>query len=132
VSIIEKVIGPVSKYDKSLPYTYMAKVSAVEGIEGLYSFYFADTICGLITYLDDHQIIPDDVELFGLYKKKEIPLDKELCLNEKKKWLDRPEICHSLESHYKDTLEEQYKGHAEKEPCLFEDRDRKGRGSGVN
>jgi hypothetical protein len=132
VSIIEKVVGPVSKYDKSLPYTYMAKVNAIEGIEEIYSYYFADTICGLIAYLDDHQIIPDDVELFGLYNKKEIPLEKELCLNKEKKWLDRPQICHVLESQYKETLEERYKGHAEKEPCLFEDRDRKGRGSGVS
>jgi hypothetical protein len=132
VSILEKVIGPLSKYDKSLPYTYMAKVAAVEGIEELYSYYFADTICGLIDYLDEHDILPKDVELFGLYRKQEIPLEKELCLNEENKWLDRPEICHSLETQYKETLEDRYKGHVEKDPCLFEDRDRKGRSTGVS
>jgi hypothetical protein len=132
VNILKKVIGPLSKYDKSLPYTYMAKVAAVKSIEGLYSYYFADTICGLIEYLDDHQIPPNDVELYGLYQKQEIPLEKELCLSKTNKWLERPEICHSLETHYKETLEERYKGHVEKEPCLFEDRNRKGRGTGVH
>ena len=52
-------------------------------------------------------------------------------INDDQKWLPRPEICHSLETHYKETLEERYKGHVEKDTCLFEDRDRKGRGSGV-
>jgi len=131
MSFIKKVVGPLSKYNSSLPYTYMAKVSAVEGIEELYSYYFADTICGLINYLDNHDIGPDSVELFGLYQKKEIPLEKELCLTKDQKWLDRPKICKSLETQYKESLEERYKGHVEKDTCLFEDRDRKGRGSGV-
>lgn len=131
MSVLEKVIGPLSKYDKTLPYTYMAKVTAVEGIEELFSYYFADTICGLIDYLDAHDIQPQDVELYGMYQKQEIPLEKDLCLDENKKWLERPKICHSLETKYKETLEARYKGHAEKDRCLFEDRDRKGRGSGV-
>jgi hypothetical protein len=131
MNFIKKLVGPLSKYDKSLPYTYMAKVSAIEGIEELYSYYFADTICGLIEYLDNHDIGPNTVELFGLYQKREIHLEKGLCLTEDREWLDRPEICHSLETHYKDTLEERYKGHVEKDTCLFEDRNRKGRGSGV-
>jgi hypothetical protein len=131
VNILKKVIGPHSKYDKSLPYTYMARVAAVKEIEELYSYYFADTICGLIEYLDKHQIPQEDVELFGLYQRQEIPLEKEYCLNKQKKWLDRPDICHSLEMHYKETLEDRYKGHVAKEPCLFDDRNRKGRGTGV-
>jgi hypothetical protein len=109
----------------------MAKVATLGGIEELYSYYFADTICGLIDYLDKHDIKAEDVELFGIYLKNEIPLEKELCLSPDHKWLDRPEICHSLEAHFKETLEERYKGHVEKDPCLFEDRDRTGRGSGV-
>ena len=132
MSFINKVVGPLSKYDSSLPYTYMAKVSAIEGIEELYNYYFADTICGLINYLDNHDIEPDDIELFGLYLKKERPLEIEHCLTSDRQWLDRPEICRSLESHYKNTLEEHYKGHVEKESCSFEDRDRKGRGVGIH
>ena len=131
MSFIRKVLGPLSKYDKSLPYTYMAKVPAIEGDEELYSYYFADTICGLIEYLENHEIGPEGVELFGLYLKKEIPLEKEHCLSSNQQWLNRPEICRSLEAHYKKTLEESYKGHVEKEACSFEDRNRRGRGSGV-
>ena len=131
MNVIKKVLGPLSKYDKSLPYTYMAKVPVIEGDDELYSYYFADTICGLIEYLDNHDIEPDCVELYGLYLKKEIPLEKDLCLTADMNWLDRPEICRSLESHYKKTLEERYKGHVEKDHCLFEDRERKGRGSGA-
>jgi hypothetical protein len=110
----------------------MAKVAAVEGIEELYSYYFADTICGLIDYLDEHNIKAKDVELFGIYLKKEIPLEKNLCVSTDQEWLDRPEICHSLETQFKETLEDRYKGHVENDACMFEDRDRKGRGSGVN
>ena len=131
MNIVNKVLGPLSKYDKSLPYTYMAKVSVVEGIDELYSYYFADTICGLIDYLNNHDIRPEEVELFGLYQKKEISMEKEICLTTDKKWLDRPDICRSLESQFKKTLEDRYKGHVEKDHCLFEDRERKGRGSGV-
>lgn len=131
MNVIKKVFGPLSKYDKSLPYTYMAKVSAIEGIDDFYSYYFADTICGLIEYLNYHDIRPEEVELFGLYRKKELSLEKEICLTKDMKWLERPDICRSLESHFKKTLEERYKGHIEKDHCLFEDRERKGRGSGV-
>ena len=131
MSILGKAFGPVSKYDKSLPYTYMAKVATVDGIEDLHSYYFADTICGLIEYLDNHQIRPQEVELFGFYRKTEIPLEVEYCIDPDQNWLERPKICQSLESRYIKTLEDRYKGHVEKGSCLFEDRNRKGRGSGV-
>jgi len=72
LSVIRKVLGPLSKYDKSLPYTYMAKVPVIEGDEEMFSYYFADTICGLIEYLDQKNIAPAEVELYGLYLKQEI------------------------------------------------------------
>lgn len=128
MNIIKKFIGPKSKYDKTIPYTYVAKVQIIEGDESLLHHYFADTICGLIEYLDENNINPDEVELFGCYLKKEIPLDKKYCTSEDGKWLKRPDICHSLETHYKETLEEQYKGHVELGECSYEDRDRKGSG----
>jgi hypothetical protein len=129
MSLARKVIGPKSKYNKSLPYTYMAKVAAIEGDEDLLSYYFADTICGLLEYLESHDLGPDGVDLYGLYLKKEIPLEKEYCLTHDGNWKRRPDICKSLEKRYKETLEERYKGHLEKEPCAFEDRDRTGRGT---
>ena len=80
MKVLKKVLGPLSKYDQSIPYTYMAKVTMIGGFDDLYSYYFADTICGLIEYLDKHNILPQDVELFGIYRKKEVPLEKELAL----------------------------------------------------
>ena len=118
----------VSKYDSSIPYTYIAKVKIFDRDDDLVNHYFADTICGVIEYLAANNILPEDVELFACYQKKEIPIDKKYCLSEEGKWLERPEICHSLEEHYKQTMEEQYKGHVELGDCSFDDRDREGSG----
>ena len=130
MGIIKNFIGPKSKYDKTIPYTYIAKVQIIEGVtdENMMNYYFSDTICGLIEHLDENNISPADVELFGCYQKKEIPIEKKYCLSEDGNWLKRPDICHSLETHYKETLEEQYKGHIEFGECSFEDRDRRGSG----
>lgn len=56
MDIVRKVLGPVSKYNKTLPYTYMAKVPIIEGDDELFAYYFADTICGLIEYLVEKNI----------------------------------------------------------------------------
>jgi len=110
----------------------MAKVPSINGIEDFYSYYFADTICGLIDYLDNHDIGPEGVALYGLYLKKEVQIEKELCLDTHQKWLGRPKICRSLEAKFKKTLKERYKGHIENDPCSIDDRERKGRGIGVS
>ena len=123
---VRNIIGPLSKYDKSLPYTYSAEVRAIEGDDELLSHYFADTICGLVEYLDNHNIAPSNVELFGLYLENEIPLEKERVISPNGEWLSRPDICRALEEHYKKTLDERYKGHIDKGECSFEDRDREG------
>lgn len=128
MGIIKKFIGPSSKYDGSIPYTYIAKVRILDREDNIVNHYFSDTICGLIEYLDKNNILPEDVELFGCYLKKEIRIDKTYCISGEGKWLKRPEICHSLEEHYKQTMEEQYKGHIELGECSFEDRDREGSG----
>lgn len=128
MSIRNAFLGPRSKYDKSLPYTYVAKIPAIEGDEELYNDYFADTICGLIEYLDEHEIEPGDVRLYGCYLKEEIPLDTAYCLSEDGKWLKPPDICHSLEEHYRESMDLAYKGHVEHGDCSYEDRDRAGSG----
>ncbi len=128
MSVIRKFLGPKSKYDKTIPYTYMARVPVLEGDKDLYNFYFADTICGLIEYLDDHDISPTEAEILGLYKKEEIPLAIESCISKEGKWLSRPDICRSLENQYRNTLEEKYKGHVEIGSCSYEDREREGSG----
>jgi hypothetical protein len=128
MTIRSSLFGPRSKYDRSLPYTYVARVRVLDGSDDLDSAYFADTICGLIDYLDANNIAPDDVGLFGLYVDREIPLDVTFCVDENRQWLQRPDICHALETHYRETLDLQYKGHRENEPCSYDDRDRQGSG----
>ncbi|NOZ45601.1 MAG: hypothetical protein GXO79_02350 [Chlorobi bacterium] len=126
MSFISKIFGPKSKYDKSLPYTYTAKVYSIEENKDIFINYFSDTICGLIEHLDKKNIEPENVEICGVYRKKEIPLDIEYCISSSGRWLERPHICQSLENHYKKTLDIRYKGHTEKQPCAFDDRDRNG------
>jgi hypothetical protein len=129
MGLIRKVLGPHSKYDKSLPYTYMAKVAVIPGEDDEFSYFYADTICGLVEYLDERDIGPEEVELFGIYQKQEIPIETVHLISGSNKWLKRPDICRSLEKTYQETREERYKGHVEKDECAFDDRDRKGRGS---
>lgn len=122
------MFGPRSKYDKSIPYTYMARVPVIERESEPDNCYFADTICGLIEYLDEKNVQPEEVEIFGVYLKQEIPLDVKYCTDEKGLWLKRPQICKSLEETFKNTMEEKYKGHVVAGPCCFDDRNRQGSG----
>ncbi len=125
MEIVRKVFGPLSKYDKSLPYTYMAKVPVIEGNDELAQYYFADTICGLVEHFDEERVRPEEVQLFGCYRKKEIPLENDPLLSEDGTWLQRPELCKSLEEYFEKTMEERYKGHEAHSDCSFDDRSRK-------
>ena len=128
MGLVRKILGPRSKYDKSLPYTYYAKVPAVEGDDQYFNYYFSDTICGLIERLDKDGISPDRVRIFGARSPEDVPIDTASCTTPEGKWLHRPEICRSLEERYKETREDRYKGHIEKDVCAFDDRDREGGG----
>ena len=124
MGMVRKILGPKSKYDKTIPYTYMAKVPVIEGDDDLAQYYFADTICGLVEYLDEHKIEPAEVELFGCYQKKEIPLDNDPLLTEDGNWLQRPELCRKLENYFQKTMDERYRGHEAHSDCSFDDRNR--------
>ena len=128
MSLTQTLFGPRSKYDRSLPYTYVGRVKVLEGENELASDYFSDTICGLIEYLEKHSIDPSDVDLYGIYLLEKIPIDIRYCLDSNGRWLDRPAICRSLEEHYRQTLEEQYRGHVANADCSFDDRRRIGSG----
>lgn len=130
MSIIRKFIGPKSKYDKNLPFMYEACIDVLYGQSDapVYNYYQCDTVCGLIEYLDENGIAPEDVELYGIYSGEKIQLDTNYCTNDEDEWLRRPEICIALEEHFRETLETQYKGHTAFEECDFDDRDRKGSG----
>jgi hypothetical protein len=126
MSLIRKFGGPKSKYDKSLPYTYEARIDMLywKGDKPMYTYQLSDTICGLVEYLDTNNISPEEVEIFGIYFKIVIPLNNKYCLSGDGKWFRRPSICKSLEEHYRKTLEEQYKGQVANRTCAFNDRDR--------
>ena len=124
MGIIRKFLGPKSKYDRSLPYTYLAKEAIIEGDKDLFSYYYADTLCALVEYLEEREIMPHEVELFGLYKKEEIKLDKSRVTATNGDWLLRPNLCRALEEYFQNTKDEIYKGHKELEKCSFEDRER--------
>lgn len=128
MGLIRKVLGPRSKYDGSLPYTYVAKVRAVEESDEFFLHYFADTICGLIEYLAETGVAPEATELFGAYSKEDITIPTECCIDRDGEWLRRPDICRSLEDRYRDTPEDRFKGHIERGECSFEDRNRRGAG----
>lgn len=119
MSLYEKIIGPKSKYDKSIPYTYEARICIIEGRDE-YNSYFADTICGLVEYLHQNGIKPDEVQIIEVYQERELPINVKFFTTADNQWLFKPDICHSFEKHYK--------GHIKENTCTFKDRDCKGRG----
>lgn len=119
MSLFEKILGPKSKYDKSIPYTYEARTHIIEGSEE-YNSYFSDTICGLVEYLHQHGMKPGDVRVFEVYQNRELPIDVRLFTAPDHEWLFKPDICRSFEQHYK--------GHIQKNTCTFKDRGGKGTG----
>ncbi len=119
MGILRKLIGPESKYDKSLPYTYEARVQIIEGIEE-YNYYLSDTICGLVEYLEKNGIQPDEVMIYEIYQNIEKEIQRDLYTTKDGGWLFKPEICKSFQEHYK--------GHIYEDGCSFSDRERKGIG----
>ena len=116
MNLVREVLGPRSKYDKSLPYTYEARIPIFEGSEEFNS-YVADTICGLVDYLDSNEITPDEVQIFEIYQERETPIEVALFATVDNQWRLRPELCESFKTHYP--------GHIEGGHCTFEDRDGK-------
>jgi hypothetical protein len=119
MSILEKILGPKSKYDKSLPYTYEARIRMFEeGDE--HKSYFSDTICGLIEYLHRNKIPPSGVNIFEVYLEQESPIDHRFFTTPDQQWLFKPDICRAFEKHYA--------GHIRDKTCSFKDRGRAGMG----
>jgi hypothetical protein len=122
MKILRKILGPRSKYIKSIPYTYEARVDELggQGEEPMYSYYYADTICGLLEYLKKSEVAPGDVEIFEVYQKGENKIKTKYCLDKNNQWLTRPKICQSLHDHYI--------GHIDEDHCAYRDRNRRGSG----
>lgn len=111
---VERILGPRSKYDRSLPYTYEARFRVFADGEELDSC-FADTICGLVEHLHRRGKRPGEVTILEIYQQRETPLDIGLLTTPDGEWLFKPAICQALERHYP--------GHIAETSCSFQDRD---------
>ncbi len=113
MGLLRKLLGPRSKYDKTLPYTYEARVRIFEDGDE-FKIYFADTICGLVAALQDEGVGPEEAELFEIYHDEETRLAASLLTNAEGVWLNRTDLCQAFAQHYP--------GHIRKDSCSFEDR----------
>lgn len=127
---IRKALGPRSKYERSIPFTYEAKVDTLAGAgsEALYEYYFSDTLCGLVELMDSLGLGPDRAELFGVFRGEALLLENSVLTDEAGRWLSRPGLCRALEAEFAATQDRRYLGHVERGSCRYEDRDRVGLG----
>lgn len=119
MSLLERFFGPRSKYDKTLPYSYEARMPVFDDGDECKS-YFSDTICGLVEHLHRLGIRPGQVRIFELYLKQEFPIDARHFATAENEWLFKPDICRAFQEHYK--------GHIQDKTCSFKDRARVGIG----
>jgi hypothetical protein len=115
MNLIRKILGPKSKYEKDLPYAYEARVSLTGDAE-ITATYLADTICGLVEYLQREGVDPGNVEILEVHQERDVVLDRGLYLGRSGNWLTRPALCKSFETHYP--------GHIHPNDCTFSDRDK--------
>lgn len=119
MSILRKVLGPKSKYDGRLPYTYEARVD-VEGVPGMTQSWIDDTLCGLLEKLAEEDVAPSEATLREIRPEGEVPILVEHCVGADGKWLRRPEACR--------VFEERYAGHERTGRCGYRDRSRQADG----
>ncbi len=113
------LFSPKSKHDQDIPYTYEARCQVIEGEEE-YNSYFADTVCGLIAYVQSNGFSPKRLSLHEIYKNKEVEIPKHKYIDSNSAWLDKPQLCLS----FKDI----YPKHISHNGCKFEDRSAQGIG----
>lgn len=119
MSILRNVLGPKSKYDHILPYTYEARV-VVSGVPGMTQSWVDDTLCGLLEKLAEEDVAPSEAALKEIRPEREVPILVEHCLGADGKWLRRPAACRVFEEHYA--------GHERTGRCRYRDRSREADG----
>ena len=100
MTILKTILGPSSKYDDGIPYTYEARYRYIDGLDD-YNVYFSDTVCGLIRFL----------------RNKEIKITPSLYSREGN-WLIGGELCQSFKKIYPH--------HIGGNSCKFDDRSHAG------
>ncbi len=119
MGILRSILGPASKYDQRLPYTYEARI-AVAGVPGMTESWIDDTLCGLLEKLAEEKADPSEVTILEIRPEGEVPVLLEHCLGADGAWLRRPEACRSFEAHYA--------GHERTGRCGYRDRSREADG----
>ena len=109
---IRRALGPESKFNNEIPYTYEARVTVAGSAS---NSYVGDTICALVDALDKAGIEPADVAIYEIFTDKEEQLGIGFCLSEQGTWLSRQELCESFKA--------RYPGHIHEHGCSFEDRE---------
>lgn len=116
MGILRRVLGPASKYDHRLPYTYEARV-VVAGVPGMTESYVCDTLCGLLERLADERVDPrNEVTILEVRPEGEVPIRVDDCVSSTGAWLRRPEACRMFEV--------RYAGHERSGRCCYRDRSR--------
>ncbi len=119
MSFLRTVLGPKSKYDHRLPYTYEAQV-VVTGVPGMTQSYVSDTLCGLLERLADEKVDPDEATILEVRPGGSSPSSSSTVSAPDGTWLRRPEACRSFEAHYA--------GHEKTGRCCYRDRSREADG----
>lgn len=119
MGLLQGILGPRSKYDKTIPYLYEARI-AVSGLEDTFHSYMADTVCALIDRLHEDAVDPSEVRIYEVYQDRETEIENRFWRDAAGKWVFKPALCQAFEAHYK--------GHIHGTRCSFADRDKKGVG----
>lgn len=116
MTILNAILGPSSKYDDDIPYTYEARYRYIDGLDD-YNVYFADTVCGLIRFLRQMGYEPGTVELYEIYRDRETKITSSL-YSKDGSWLIGGELCLSFKKIYPH--------HISGNSCKFDDRSHAG------
>jgi hypothetical protein len=117
MGLLGKLLGPKSKYDETLPYTYEARVRIfAEEDEDEFKTYLSDTICGLIEYLGQIGVGPEEAEIYEIFRHEETSIPVSMLTGADGQWLAKRELCRAFEQHYPGRIREG--------SCDFEDRER--------
>ena len=84
----------------SYPYTYQAIVNIIDEDDSIQVSYFADTICGLVTFLNKRGEEPGRTKIFEIYQGEETLIPDHCYLGEDGRWLSRQQLCHPMTSRY--------------------------------
>lgn len=93
------ILGPKSRYIRTLPYAYSARRRIFSDTED-HVWYVADTVCLLIEQLAAAGIHPHDVEMFEVFRHAEIAVERVLFSDEQGQWQMRPVLCTAFADRY--------------------------------